>query len=330
MPANLFALMGVAGGSLRPTVTGGTESTIAGWKIHTFQSATPTADATFTLTVSVAPVTIEYLIVGGGGAGGINPTSGRGGGGGGGGVRTGSTTLSVGSYSVVVGRGGHWTSSTAPVLAGDSSIQGVATAQHGGRGGYCTSATVVVNAEASLNSLTTFTGGGAWGQTVAGNGKGWGRRYSGGTNAASSSRGGGGGAGAGAGAAGDANSPEAGVLTASTHGQSYDGSTVAGGTAGAGGDGIASSITGSSVYYGGGGAGAGQTNGNGRLTGGPGPVPGGLGGGANAAWVSGGVATTFSGNSGTDHLGGGASGSGIGTAITARGGCGIVIIRYAI
>ena len=78
--------------------TGGTVSFDGDFKIHTFLS-----NGTFEITAAPSGKTMDRLIVGGGGSGGVY----RAGGGGAGGHRyeTG-LTVSVGSYSVVVGAGG--------------------------------------------------------------------------------------------------------------------------------------------------------------------------------------------------------------------------------
>ena len=79
-----------SGGTVTTANIGGTTYTI-----HTF-----TANGTFTLNSS--SLAVDYFILGGGGGGGGQ----IGGGGGAGQLATGNTTISVGSYSVVVGDGG--------------------------------------------------------------------------------------------------------------------------------------------------------------------------------------------------------------------------------
>ena len=75
--------------------TGGTETTVGGYKYHTFASSG-------TLTVSSGG-SVEYCIVAGGGSGG----RGNGGSGGGaGGMLTGTASLSAQSYTITVGAGG--------------------------------------------------------------------------------------------------------------------------------------------------------------------------------------------------------------------------------
>ena len=76
--------------------TGGTLTTVGGFKIHTF-----TSPGTFSVTGGNA--SSELMVIAGGGSGG----SGTGAGGGAGGViYNGSFALSTGDYSVVVGAGG--------------------------------------------------------------------------------------------------------------------------------------------------------------------------------------------------------------------------------
>ena len=73
---------------------GGTVTESAGYRIHSFTSSS-------TLSV-VGSLEVEYLVAAGGGGGGFD----YGAGGGSGGFRTGSLTLSAGSYSLVIGAGG--------------------------------------------------------------------------------------------------------------------------------------------------------------------------------------------------------------------------------
>jgi hypothetical protein len=110
--------------------TGGTITTDGDYKIHTF-----TSSGTFEVTSS--PITspennIEYLIVAGGG--GSTSQSGGGGGGGGGGFLTGNTSVSTGSYSVVVGAGGASVSSGNANDGQNSSALGLTSIGGGGSG----------------------------------------------------------------------------------------------------------------------------------------------------------------------------------------------------
>jgi hypothetical protein len=220
-------------------------------------------------------IDVDYLVVGGGGpAMQVNS-----GGGGGGGVLSGSfTNLNKGVYQIAVGNGGQPSSVSIYNIGtngGDSSFNGV-TAKGGGCGTYYT-----------VQAASGGCGGGGahscCGLVRAAGTAGQG--YNGGFGNWTYGYGGGGGAGS-AGA---------------------DGTNLVSGN---GGSGIASDITGSSVYYGGGGAGGVNTYGNVVASG-----TGGIGGGGNP------------GQAGTDGLGGGAGGFSSGSG---RGGRGVVIVRYRI
>jgi len=76
------------------SATGGTLTTSAGYKYHTF-----TSSGTFTV---IGSGTVDYLIVAGGGNGG----SSTGGGGGAGGVLHNTITAEAGAYNVIIGAGG--------------------------------------------------------------------------------------------------------------------------------------------------------------------------------------------------------------------------------
>ena len=93
----LWSLTSTPSGPANVVATGGIIAQVDGYTYHTFLSS-----GTFTLT-SPDSVTVQVLVVagGGGGASGFDT-----GGGGGGGVVQNSTTISSGSYSVVVGAGG--------------------------------------------------------------------------------------------------------------------------------------------------------------------------------------------------------------------------------
>jgi len=99
--------------------TGGTITTVGGYKIHTF-----TASGTFNVTGAPVGAVVEYLVVGGGGGG-------TGAGGGAGGVLYGSLTTPVGSCTVTVGYG------SSSAAGGSSTIQVASTtytAFGGGKG----------------------------------------------------------------------------------------------------------------------------------------------------------------------------------------------------
>ena len=240
---------------------------------------------------------VTYLIVGGGGGGAS-------GGGGGGGVITnhGVSTLTVtpnAVMSVVVGaggiNGGGGSGNSIPATSGGNSTFGTFTAVGGGYGGT-----------ASRNPADGGSGGGGGydvpGQRIslgtAGQGNSGGRSNQGGYGAA----GGGGGAG-GAGA----NAP-------AQH------------LGGAGGIGVSSMITGSSVPYGGGGGGGVNANCgcNHPNSGGV----GGSGGGGNGSSLGYGGGAYFNGTSGAANTGGGGGGTDPESTLAGNGGSGIVIVRY--
>ena len=240
---------------------------------------------------------VTYLIVGGGGGGAS-------GGGGGGGVITnhGVSTLTVtpnAVMSVVVGaggiNGGGGSGNSIPATSGGNSTFGTFTAVGGGYGGT-----------ASRNPADGGSGGGGGydvpGQRIslgtAGQGNSGGRSNQGGYGAA----GGGGGAG-GAGA----NAP-------AQH------------LGGAGGIGVSSMITGSSVPYGGGGGGG--VNANCGCLHPNGGGAGGAGGGGNGSSLGYGGGAYFNGTSGAANTGGGGGGTDPESTLAGNGGSGIVIVRY--
>ena len=88
------APMNASGGTVTQITDGGFT-----YNVHTF-----TSNGTFTVnTLGTSPSNFEYLIVGGGGGGALDD---GGGGAGAGGFLTGTTGLSVTSYSVIIGSGG--------------------------------------------------------------------------------------------------------------------------------------------------------------------------------------------------------------------------------
>jgi hypothetical protein len=226
--------------------------------------------------------TATYLVVGGGGQGGGGSNQSEGGGGGAGGVVTGSMPLIQGAvYSAVVGAGGTGnTGSTVPGINGGTSWFAQVSAIGGGGGGSR-------NTDAYRGQFGGSGGGGGqrddvypnFGFGIPGQGN-----YGGSGANSPSANGGGGGGGAG------------GV------GQDSPGTT----TGGNGGVGIVSTITGSSVYYGGGGGGSGTSTGG----------TGGTGGGASGV-------TGATGNNATPNTGGGGGGAG---TTGGNGGSGVVII----
>lgn len=242
--------------------------------------------------------TVEYLVVAGGGAGGNNHA----GGGGGGGYR-----LSVAGES----SGGN-TSAESPV----SVVPGVSYSIVVGAGGTASGGGASNNTNGGLSTFGAITslGGGAGGN----------RNDS--ANTSPGQNGGSGGGGGGAQASFTANY----VAGLGTTGQGFAGGTavdlLGGGGGGAGGvgqlgtgsrvggTGIASSITGSSVFRSGGGGGS---------SGGSPAAAGGNGGGGASGTGSG-----SNGTAGTPNTGGGGGGGGAGNTTGSGGGSGIVIIRY--
>ena len=101
--------------------TGGTLTTVDGYRIHSFTSSGD-------FVVSTTGV-VEYLVIGGGGGGGGN----HGAGGGAGGFLQGQTLIKSGSYSVVIGGGGAG-STQQGTNGSDSTVIGL-TAVGGGGGG---------------------------------------------------------------------------------------------------------------------------------------------------------------------------------------------------
>lgn len=246
-----------------------TATVASGQNVQLVKTGTNTWTCTFG---SLSNVPFSYLIVAGGGAGGGN-TFGCGGGGGGG-MLTGASTAPNGTLTITVGAGGASTSAQ----GSNSSISGVATAIGGGGGGNTTG--IYINGGSgggcnqSYNGGTLRGGSGIYGQGNNG----------GGSNNSIYAGGGGGGAGA-------------------------PGNNVVGYSGANGGNGLASSITGSSVTYAGGGG-------------------GGVSGGAGGSGGSGGGGA--SGISGTANTGGGGGGTGDYTLGGASGGSGVVIIRTPI
>ena len=263
---------------------------------------------TTTWTVPNGVTSIEYLVVAGGGGGAGGQASEHGGGGGGaGGVLSGVLNVLPGSIGVTVGDGGAGgTANAAGGNGTNSSLAGTLNAVGGGRGGTYFSPNAAnaggsgggAGASATTSYLTGQDG-------TAGQGSKGGNVTVSGTNARH---------GAGGGGAGNVG----GNTTAS------GGYTI---SAGSGGIGITSSITGTTNYYGGGGGGGGSSYRGGGATGG---ASGGSGGGGDGATYTGTTITQpTAGASNTGGGGGGGIGTGGGNAtVGAAGGTGIIILRY--
>ena len=279
-PAASYAyIVGAAGGGGAAGNAGGSNGGAGG-------SGLIIVEENYAVNVSSSNYTASYLIVAGGGSGG-----GYGGGGGAGGLLTGLASLipSI-NYSITVGSGGAASATTTNGNPGNNSSlfglsggtitaigggygggnAGTSSGQTGGNGGSGGGAS-----HGASTSVATTGGSGTSGQGNAGGT---------GLNGNGSSYGEGGGGGAGA-----------------------VGGNYAGTAGGAGGIGIASTITGSSVYYAGGG--------------------GGFGGGSSGAGGTGGggAGGSTSPVAGTVNTGGGGGGGG-GAAGGAAGGSGVVIL----
>lgn len=269
---------------------------------HTFFSS-----GTFTPTQAL---TADYLVVAGGGAGGFWQNAGGGGGagglrctvtatGGGGSLESAISLTNGTAYTITVGAGGASAGvfQTAGSQGSNSAIAGsglttiTATGGGGGGSGY-----------SNNNGAATTGGSGGGGWAIDGNmfsntgaAGTTNQGYAGGNGVISGSYGFAGGGG-GAGEAGN------------TDGQ------------GEGGDGVSTSISGTSVTYAGGGGG-GKDDRAGGTPGGGGAGGGGQGGGGSGNRS----ATNATVNTGGGGGGGGASGTSVGL-----GGSGIVIVRYAV
>jgi len=300
------------------TATGGTITTVCtNFKVHTF-----TGPGTFTVCSAGNPLgssAVDYMVIAGGGAGGggTGPLLGTGGGGGAGGFRESSGTAS-----------GCYTASPlgACVSALPVTAQGYPITVGGG-GSISPSGICAVGGSGSnsvFSTVTSASGGGAGSNINAING------VSGGS--------GGGAAGPG-GTGGTGNTPPTSPPQGNSGGVSSGSYTGGGGGAGAvgacgvfpanasgnGGNGVSSSITGSSIARAGGGGGG--------VSGGGGCIPsytnglGGTGGGGNGQFN---ICLASPPNLGTANTGGGGGGGGdAGTNGGAgSGGSGIVVIRY--
>ena len=254
-----------------------------GWIAYSgFQDALPTQ-----------PYAVTYLAVAGGGA--TNPQNDyAGGGGGGGGVLANTLYLTPGIvYTATVGGGGSYSNSPSG-NGSNSTITGstisTVTATGGGKGG--------TGGGQQPTSGGSGGGGAGDGSYTTGASGTAGQGYAGGNGANGSGAGGGGGAGA------------------------VGGNYTSNGPAGSGGTGVASSITGSSVYYAGGGGGGGW--------GGASNPTGGSGGNGGGGAGSDGGGVPSNGTDGTTNTGGGGGGVGRGTAGNAshggNGGSGVVIL----
>jgi hypothetical protein len=277
---------GVISGTL-PNITTDTTYTFT---INASDGVNAVVAREFSIT-SLAKIPTESLVVAGGGGG-----AGRhaGAGGGAGVIFSLLDIIRNSSHLIKVGNGGLGAtnnSATSPAYNGETSIFSSVTALGGGRGGD--------NGTAAASGGSG--GGGNGGSNPAGGSGTAGQGNNGGTGGGSHVGGGGGGAG--------------------SAGNSFSG-TVAGN----GGNGIANSITGTSITYGGGGGGGGW---NGNTFGFGGTGGGGAGSGTNG--TEGDSTIGIKARSGTNGLGGGGGGGGVETGPNGgggNGGSGAVIIAY--
>ena len=209
--------------------TGGTITTAAGYRVHTF-----TSGGTFTVNIGG---NVEVLVVAGGGGGGSDRA---GGGGGGGLIYNASYAVSAGpAITVTVGAGGLGaTNDGQRGGTGDDSVFGTLTAKGGGGGG----------SETVKDGLVGGSGGGADYGGVGGGGTS-GQGNSGGTGTSNPRSPGGGGGAGGAGQNGNTNVPgPAGGIGLQYFGSYYSG----GGGAGDNRDGLGTSGPGNGGLGGGG------------------------------------------------------------------------------
>jgi hypothetical protein len=283
--------------------TGGTITTSGGYRIHTFSTGTQSG-TTSTFFADADGLVDVFLIGGGGGGGGRS----GGGGGAGGAIYITNYAIQAGNISVTVGNGadggtgaGNEEANAPTPQNGGNSIFGTLTALGGGYGG---SDPVNTGAQGGCGGGAKYGVDGSNGiqttsMSISADSRLYGYGFKGGFGFSNPYAGGGGGGIGGVGVAG-----------------------TSGGEIGDGGPGLAFSISGTSVYYGGGGGGGSHNPANGRGF-------GGIGGGGNGGAPGG----KNSGSPGTDGLG---AGGGAGSTDSSnggsggRGGSGIVIVRYAI
>ena len=301
------------------TASGGAESIVSGYRVHTF-----TGNGTFELFNSNA-TNFEYMIIAGGGAG----ASSMGGGGGAGGLihNVGSPVdLSPDSYSIVVGAGATGTSFSSSRSPNGTNTTAFSLTAIGGGG----SSSLKTARDANIFGGVDGGSGGAAGAVdtnESGNG---------GAGLQPGSASGGFGNAGGNVTAGSSNYPSGGGGGAGGVGQSVNSSTAAGGN---GGVGLQINIDGNNYYWAAGGGGGSYNNGAGAGDGGT----GGGGGGSATAGPAGAGGTQalnngLDGGSG-DNLNGGDAGANTGSGgggaswennRGGNGGSGIVIVRYPI
>jgi len=289
--------------------SGGTESTVGDFKVHTF-----TGPGNFVVSAAGTPGgsnTVEYIVIGGGGGGGRGY---YGGGGGAGGFRFASPALAPATYPAKPLAGPAALSvpvATYPIVVGAGGAANPTSAKNPG----------------SVSTFSTITSAG---------GGGGGNRNSPSSNQSGDDGASGGGQSDSGGSAGSGNTPPV------SPSQGNNGGTYFGGGGGGGTAVGASDNGGPSPYGAAGGAGGGFPNAFG--TSGESSSPfyyfsGGGGGGGNAPYpnIAGGIGgggdggecgACGTGRAGTANTGGGGGGGGGNASLAGAGGSGIVIIRY--
>ena len=307
-----FSTYNGAPAALSADPSGATKTTVGTDTVYSFSSA-----GTYTFTVA-SRGRARFLMVGGGGAGGTN----RGGGGGAGGfIELPAVTLEAGTYTVVVGAGGAVNSASGDGGDGENSVLSLGgavlyTAHGGGGGTYGSTALLTGHAGGSGGGGNACAASQSESTAVPpelGNpgGKGSGTTANTYNNAAA----GGGGAG---GPGADGHSSD----TASGSNRRQGGN---------GGPGVASDITGATLWYAGGGGGGCWTDSNGGYKGLGGSGVGGDGGGYTAE-VNQNRTSATAGAAGTGSGGGGAfdfKDAKDAQRLGGAGGCGAFILRLA-
>ena len=303
-------------------ITGGTITTVGGYRIHAFTS---TGASTFNVGLTGIALDVEILMVGGG-AGYYA------GGGGGGEVLSISRPISSGSYSLNVGAGGTGSSSTYSTAMNGQNTTGFGeTAKPGGGARSSDDRDVPISGTGVYSTVGNGGGGssrsggyfGSLGTSVGPGVTRYGGNRGGNDNNTNESPNqspnytGGGGAGAGGSVTGNS-----GGVTPTN-----------------GGPGVANSILGTTYYWGGGGGGGvyynapAVTAGSGGIGGGGGAgnVSPGSGGAGYNNGQSGSSSSPYNGGSGGANTGGGAGpGRGETTGTGGNGGSGIIVVRYQV
>jgi hypothetical protein len=277
------------------TITGSGAGNILTVTLTGVFPSTDSLNTALTLSGLTVDATVDYLVVAGGGGGGRGSnwySTRNGGAGGAGGLRT--------SFGSTSGGGSSSETSLNIIDAANYTV----TVGAGGAGGTGNTSYGAVGSDSVFMSITSNGGG----------------RGAQGTTGAAGGNGGSGGGGDVIGVATANQGFNGGLGFNSGEGGGGGGASEAGNTDGnmLGGDGLAVSITGSSVTYAGGGS-AGNYNGGSRN-------PGGDGGGGDSGYSS--IAAL----PGTNNLGGGGGASGMDAngicGDSASGGSGVVILRY--